>query len=120
MGYLRDDRLKNAMINMEDGLFKAMCILDTSGGLIDTWSFDNDGKINLFQDRDCGCKRFLNKIDIGLNSEDINNGIIKDEEFIEQIEDLLLEVNYKHNLDNFLFNSRDIFSITQSCEICDN
>lgn len=120
MGYLKEDRLNNAMINIEKGLLDAMCLLNVDGGLINTWSFDENGKVVLFQDMDCGCKRFLNKIDIGLNSDDINKNITTDEEFIEQVEDLLLEINYKHELENFLFNSKDIFSVKQFCDICHN
>lgn len=120
MGYLKDDRLKTAMINMENGLLEAMCLLDVNGGFINTWSFDTEGKITLFQDMDCGCKRLLNKIDIGLNVEDKEIKITDNDEFIEQVEDLLLEINYKHDLENFLFNEKDIFSIKQICDNCNN
>lgn len=120
MGYLKDDRFKLAVNNIEDGILEAMTLLSSNGSFINTWAFDNEGNISLFQDMNCGCKRFLNKINIGLTSEEIKNKITEDDEFIEQTEDLLLEVNYKHNLENFLFNIKDIFSIKQVCNICEN
>lgn len=119
MGYLQNDRMKIAVNNMEEGLLNAMSNLDSDGGLINTWAFDEVGNIVLFQELNCGCKKAINKIDIGLTSEDIEeNFIIKDDEFIGQIEDLLLEVNYKHDFDNLLFNEKEINSIKQCCQPC--
>ena len=116
MGFFKDEKMEKVIGTLSSGLEEAMSKLNKNGGFIDEWSFDEDGNILLFQKFNCGCSKILNKINIEIEKEKIE--VIKEREFINQVEDMLLEISLQSNYDNLLFNINDYKKLIKECSEC--
>lgn len=117
MGYFKDNKLTEILNEIDMSLEKAMDSLNPNGGLINKWAFDDKGDIILFQEYPCGCDKEIGKIKLNIDNNELD--VITEEEFIMQMEDILLEVNFTKLYDNLLFNVRDISNIKSSCKKCE-
>lgn len=117
MGYFREKDWVRVMKTIDSTLEEAVKSLNPNGGLINKWAFDENGDILLFQEYPCGCNKIISKIPLEIKKSEI--GVIKEEEFVMQMEDMLLEVNFAKSYDNLLFNVQDLNTISMSCEKCE-
>lgn len=118
MGYFKEKDLVRVMKTIDTSLDEATKLLNPNGGLINKWAFDESGDILLFQEYPCGCNKLISKIPLDIKQAEIE--VIKEEEFVMQMEDILLEVNFSKSYEHLLFNVRDRDTISESCEICNN
>lgn len=116
MGYFKDKKLEKVTISVENSLVSAMELLDPKGDLINAWSFDEKGDVILYQVFSCGCNKEISRISLDIPKNEL--GILQEEEFALQVEDILLEVNDKKGYDNLLFNVSDYKTLRNSCEKC--
>lgn len=118
MGYFKEKDLVRVIKTIDTSLDEATKSLNPNGGLINKWAFDESGDILLFQEYPCGCNKLISKIPLDIKQAEIE--VIKEEEFVMQMEDILLEVNFSKSYEHLLFNVRDKDTISESCEICNN
>lgn len=116
MGYFKDKKLGIVMEKIEKALEVGIENLSPNGGLINYWTFSEKGDILLLQELECGCKKIVSTVKLDIDKKELD--VIYEDEFVMQMEDILLEVNDLKSYDNWLLNIRDFKEIKMNCDKC--
>lgn len=116
MGYYNEKQLNQFMKEAKDVISCAMKEQCNNISSINRWTFNSDGNVVLIKTDQCGCGR-----DVGIIHTMLENiDVITDEEYMMQVEDILLEVDDLLGNDNLLMYVTDKGDVIRSCNECRN
>lgn len=114
MGYYKGKDFFELKEKFRKAIGDSMELSEDGITLIDEWAFNEDGDIVFIHKKDCGCSVDVGKVDMGLKGAPVLN----EEEFILQIEDILLEVDDEEGNSNFLFYIDNYNKLYRECSEC--